>query len=267
MDYIILGAIGVLAGLLGGLLGIGGSIIVIPALVFVYGENQHLYQASAMICNFFVGTASAIVHKNADTLVIDTLKWLIPVAAFGIIIGVAISNSSVFARQNSYILARIFGIYLIYAILYNCLRFFNSRGGKNSFAIANISRSIPLAILCGLLTGIPAGLLGIGAGTICIPAQQFFLKMPLKNAISNSAATIAVIALVGACHKNITLSQHSIAITDSLKIAMFVVPGAILGAFLGSQQLHKLSNNIVRGIFILIAALACYKLLTVTPGI
>ncbi len=267
MDYIILGAIGVLTGLLGGLLGIGGSIVMIPALVFIYGENQHLYQASAMICNFFVGAVSAIVHKDADTLVTDTIKWLIPSAVLGIIIGVAISNSSVFARQNSYILARIFGIYLIYAIFYNCLRFFNSRGGKKRFDITNVRRSVLLSILCGLLTGIPAGLLGIGGGIVCIPAQQFFLKMPLKNAISNSAATIAVIAIAGAFHKNVTLSQHNIAITDSLKIAMFFVPGAILGAFLGSQQLHRLSNNIVRAIFILLAALASYKLLIVTPGV
>ncbi len=42
-------------GLFGGLLGLGGSTIMIPALVMVFGENQHLYQAAAMICNFVGG--------------------------------------------------------------------------------------------------------------------------------------------------------------------------------------------------------------------
>jgi uncharacterized membrane protein YfcA len=268
-------------GLFGGLLGIGGSVVMIPALVFVFGENQHLYQASAMICNFFVGTAATIVHRNADVLMRDIIKWLVPAAAFGIIIGVAISNSSVFAGGNSYLLARVFGLFMVYVIVYNCLRFGRKRrGGADGFDISKTRRSVPLTILCGLLTGISAGLLGIGGGTICIPTQQLFLKMPLKRAISNSAATIASIALIGAFYKNITLPQHNIVgspfcdalqngnpVIESLKIAVIVTPGAIVGAFLGGRVMHKLPSSVVRAVFILLAALASYKLLTVAPGV
>ena len=42
MDYVTLVLIGLSMGLLGGLLGIGGSVVMIPALVFVRGENQRL---------------------------------------------------------------------------------------------------------------------------------------------------------------------------------------------------------------------------------
>lgn len=266
MDYLILAAIGIVMGLFGGLLGIGGSIVMIPALVLAFGENQHLYQASAMICNFFVGTAAAIVHKKADVLVMDVIKWLVPAAAVGIIIGVAISNSSAFARGNSYLLARIFGIFMIYVVIYNCLKFRRRSSQVGDFNISGTRRSIPLTILCGLLTGIPAGLLGIGGGTICVPLQQFFLKMPLKRAISNSAATIASVALIGAFYKNLTLRQHSVEITESLRIAVFVIPCAIVGAFVGSRAMHKLPSNVVRAVFVLLCALACYKLLTVAPA-
>ena len=280
MDYFILATIGIAMGLFGGLLGIGGSVVMIPALVFAFGENQHLYQASAMICNFFVGTAATIVHRNADVLVRDVIKWLVPAAAFGIIIGVAVSNSSVFARGNSYLLARVFGLFMVYVIVYNCSRFKRPRGGADGFDISNTKRSVPLTTFCGLLTGISAGLLGIGGGTICVPLQQLFLKMPLKRAISNSAATIASIALIGAFYKNITLPQHNIVgspfcdalqngnpVIESLKIAVVVIPGAIVGAFLGGRVMHKLPSNIVRAAFILLAALASYKLLTVAPGV
>ncbi len=279
MDYFILAVIGVLMGLFGGLLGIGGSVVMIPALVFAFGENQHLYQASAMICNFFVGASAVIVHKKADVLVMGVIKWLIPAAALGIIIGVAISNSSVFARGNSYLLARILGLFMIYVIVYNCLRFGRPRGGANGFDISRTKHSMPLTILCGLLSGISAGMLGLGGGSLCVLAQQFFLKMPLKRAISNSAATIASIALIGAFYKNITLPQHNIKGTpfsdvlqngnpavESLRIAVVVIPGAIVGAFLGSLSMHKLHSDIVRAVFILLAALACYKLLTVAPA-
>ncbi len=266
MHYLILATIGILMGFFGGLLGIGGSVVMIPALVFAFGENQHLYQASAMICNFFVGAVSVTVHRRADVLVTDVIKWLIPAAALGIIVGVAISNSSAFAGGNSYLLGRLFGFFMVYVVVYNCLIFGRPRGGTDGFDISRTRRSVPLTILCGLLSGIAAGLLGLGGGTVCVPAQQFFLKMPLKRAISNSAATIASIALIGAFYKNITLSQHNIAIAESLKIAMVVVPGAVVGAFLGSRGMHKLPGNIVRAVFILLAALACYKLLTVAPA-
>lgn len=62
MDYFILALIGIAMGSFGGLLGIGGSVVTIPALVLAFGENQHLYQASAMLCNFFVGGAATLVH-------------------------------------------------------------------------------------------------------------------------------------------------------------------------------------------------------------
>jgi uncharacterized membrane protein YfcA len=266
MDYLILAAIGIVMGLFGGLLGIGGSVVMIPALVFAFGENQHLYQASAMICNFFVGAAAVTVHKKAGVLVADVIKWLVPAAAFGIIIGVAISNSSTFARGNSYLLARVFGIFMIYVVVYNCLRFRSHSSRADDFDISKTRHSVPLTILCGLLTGIPAGLLGIGGGTVCVPLQQLFLKMPLKRAISNSAATIASIALVGAFYKNVTLPQHSIGIADSLRMAIVVIPGAIVGAFIGGRLMHKLPSNVVRVVFILLCALACYKLLTVAPA-
>ena len=267
MDYLILVAIGVMMGLFGGLLGIGGSVIMIPALVLAFGENQHLYQASAMICNFFVGAAAVIVHKNADSLVKDVIKWLIPSAAVGILVGVAISNNSVFARENSYLLARLYGVFMLFVVIYNILRLRRRIRGGNAFEISQIRRSAGLTILSGLLSGLAAGLLGLGGGVVCVPLQQLLLKMPLKRAISNSAATIASIALVGAFYKNITLSQHNIQITDSVGIAVIIIPGAILGSLLGSRFMHKFHTNVVRAIFILLLVLSCYKMLTVSPAL
>ena len=266
MEYLALAMLGIVMGLFGGLLGIGGSVVMIPGLVFLFGENQHLYQASAMICNFFVGASSVVVHKKADVLMTGVIKWLVPAAALGIIIGVGISNSSAFARGNSYLLARLFGFFTLYVVIHNCMMFHKKRGGTDGLDISKVKHSVPLTIFCGLLTGIPAGLLGIGGGVVCVPAQQFFLKMPLKRAISNSAATIASIALVGAFYKNATLSEHSIELVESLKIAIVVIPGAIVGAFIGGRSMHKLPANAVRVVFILLAAVATYKLLTVSPS-
>jgi uncharacterized membrane protein YfcA len=267
MDFIIYLLIGLFMGLFGGLLGIGGSVIMIPALVFIYGENQHLYQAAAMFCNFSVGISAAFIHKKANAIMMDVVKWIVPFAIIGVILGVAMSNSSLFAgRDSSYLLARVYGLFMLYVVIYNVLRLRSLIKGSGSFEFSGVRRSGRLASLCGFLTGLPAGLLGIGGGIVCTPMQQFFLKMPFKRAISNSTATFASIALIGAVYKNMTLGQHGIEIMDSVRIAIGVIPGAIVGAVVGSKYLYSLPKNIVRIVFIVVVGLACYKLLTVAPG-
>ena len=122
MEYVILAGVGILTGFFGGLLGIGGSTILIPALVFILGENQHLYQAAAMICSFFVGASAVVAHKKADVLMPSVLKWLIPAGAVGIVSGVWLSNTAIFAGDKSYILARAFGLFIVFVIIHNLLR-------------------------------------------------------------------------------------------------------------------------------------------------
>ena len=73
MEYITLLAIGLVAGFLGGLLGIGGAVVMIPALIWAFGENQHLYQAATMICNCFVGTVSTLMKGAASGPAIKTV--------------------------------------------------------------------------------------------------------------------------------------------------------------------------------------------------
>ena len=227
-----------------------------------------------MICNFFVGGSSALAHKKAQSYVPQTLKAMIPAAIIGIVLGVGISNSSLFAGKNSYLLARIFGAFLVYVAIYNCLKFKESlTAGGISHAHKHCLMSEPLI---GLITGMGAGLLGMGAGTVSTPLQQLLLKMPLRRAMSNSAVLIMSIAWLGAIYKNLSLEQHqtsfalfnsSSALLDSLKIAGCIVPAAIVGALMGGYLMHKLPKNLVRSIFIIVVTLAALRLLTVQPNI
>ncbi len=269
MDILTFLIIGLGMGLLGGLLGIGGSVVMIPTLTLIYGENQHLYQAAAMICNFFVATAAMLAHRKANVFKKNILTWLIPLAIAGIVAGVTISNCSFFQGSKSYLLARAFGVFLIYVVVYNSYRLYVSVHPK----LKEVQKPMPpkgiaafFSMLCGAITGLAAGLLGIGAGTVATPLQQVMLKLPLRNAMSNSAATIVAISWLGAIYKNATLSQHHINVTESLRIAIFIIPGAIIGGLIGGHLMHTLPKNIVRTIFILVCILAAIKLLRVSPS-
>ncbi|MCF7975403.1 MAG: sulfite exporter TauE/SafE family protein [Phycisphaerae bacterium] len=274
MDYITLSAIGLTMGFFGGLLGIGGSAIMIPAMVFSFGENQHLYQASAMICNFVVGVSSTLAHHKANALHKPVLKTMVPLALVGIVAGVAWSNSAMFSAGNSYVLARVFGGFLVYVALYNGYKLYCSLRHEPEVDVSGhaIVSTPWVSGLVGLVTGLSAGLLGIGAGTVATPIQQLVLKMPMRRAMSNSAVTIMSIAWLGALYKNATLGKHGIAfemfpednpVWISIKIAAIVAPTAFLGGFLGAHMMHKLPRNVVRMVFIVIVVLAAIRLLTV----
>ncbi len=286
MDIAILIIIGLAMGVIGGMLGIGGAVFLIPALTLTFGENQHLYQAAAMICIFFVSGAALIAHRKAKAISNEVLIRLIPAAMLGILGGVALSNCSLFEGDKDYLLARLFGIFLAYVAFYNALRLYRSMKQHR-----NLERDEPLkqpktmvASLCGLVTGLASGLLGIGAGTVATPLQQLALKRPLREAMSNSAASIVSISWLGAIYKNATLSQHEIEISESLKnaiciipgtmspwvisfrIAICIIPGAIIGGYIGGHLMHTLPKNIVRAVFIGICIIAAIKLLTVASS-
>lgn len=270
MEIAVFIAIGLCMGLLGGLLGIGGAVVLIPLMTFYKGENQHLYQAAAMICIFFVSAASLIAHRKAGALSRQTLIRMVPGALIGIITGVALSNSPVFEGRNDYLLARLFGGFLAYVSIYNGIRLYRSLRlpppADETPLPAEQRPNTLLTVLLGFITGTASGLLGIGAGTVATPLQQLCLKTPLRRAMSNSATLIVSISWLGAIYKNATLAEHGIHYVDSFRIAICVIPGAMIGGFFGGHLMHVLPKNIVRIIFIVVCVIAAAKLMTVASS-
>jgi len=264
MDYIILILIGVVMGLFGGLLGIGGSIVMIPALIIFFREkaaDQHLFQAAAMICNFFVATSALIVHRREKVLVPEILKFLVPAGIVTILLGVWLSNIPFFSGAKSSNLTKFFAFFMIFVAILNILKLHKSPGGSSGFDIDHVKTSKPKTIIIGAATGIYAGLLGLGGGAFCTPLQQLFYKMPLKRAIAHSTALIASMSLIGAVYKNATLPAHDHRIIDSLRIAVVVVPTAFIFSYIGSRLMHKLPKNVVRIAFIALLIIAAIKIL------
>ncbi len=262
MELLVPAAIGIAAGLSGGLLGIGGSIIIIPALILYLGttdsgyrgHDQHLLQAAAMITNVFVAAPSVIAHYRARAIVKPVVVVLIPTALLGVIAGVALSDSYAFARQNGSYLAMILSGFLAYVACYNIWRLVRKTDPQRE--PGQPQRPSPWKIAAaGIPMGLTAGLLGIGGGAVCVPIQQVLLKTPLRSAIANSATTIVFSALIGAIHKNYTLSTHGIDVVDSLCLAATLIPTAILGSYFVGKLTHLLPKRALRVVFIVFMAI------------
>lgn len=269
MEFLIPAAIGLIAGLLGGLLGVGGSILIIPGLILYLsqtgrydGSVQHLIQASAMICNVFVAAPSVVAHWRARMIMKSVTLALIPSALAGILLGVYVSDTTLFARQNGVYLAMILAAFMVYVGGYNGLRLMTNTDLEHGF---DERPAPPLAGVgsVGLVMGFFAGLLGIGGGAICVPMQQILLRIPLRRAIANSAVTIVCVSSVGAVLKNATLSsQHGIALMHSLQLAAMLIPTAILGGYLGGKLTHALPRRVLRMVFIVFMLSMAYLTFT-----
>ena len=68
-----IGLIGLVAGVLGGMLGVGGSVIIIPGMTIVLGYDQHLYQAAAMVANVAVSIPATMRHYKAGAVMAPVL--------------------------------------------------------------------------------------------------------------------------------------------------------------------------------------------------
>jgi len=261
MNDVWLALIGFVAGLSGGLLGVGGSVVMIPGMTLLFGLNQHLYQAAAMIVNCFVVIPAAWRHARAGAMLRPIVAVTIPTAAVSVVVGVLVSAMPIFAGGRQVYLARVFAAFLVYVAGYNIWRLANRSRLPDMDEQA--ARGIPrwrTALAVGVPTGFAAGLLGIGGGAVAVPFQQVFLRVPLKRAIANSAATIICLSIIGATLKNYTLTAAGTPLTDSLRLAIVLIPTAMVGSYLGAGLTHALPVRAVRGAFVALMLYAAWRL-------
>lgn len=285
----ILLAIGVAAGFTGGLLGIGGAVVTIPAISLLIGRDIHLAQAAAMNVTFFVALPSAIRHHREGALNKSLLKMAVPMAVLAIIGGVFISNITPNALMQ-----RIFGIFLIYVIFQNVRKLMPGGKGLLSFLPFDVwfskssessqdleppseKNSSPTAVaktrglMLGGIAGGGAGILGIGGGLLTVPLAELLCKLRLQEAIATSAAIMCFTSIIGAVTKDITFS--SIPFYDAsgtaqylpwyepIRYAIWLIPTCIFGSWFGAKLTHRLPLKTIRIVFICILAAGAAKML------
>jgi uncharacterized membrane protein YfcA len=102
-------AIGLIGGFAGGLLGIGGGAIYVPAMVILLDEDQHLAQGASLAAIIATGIVAGFTHWRAGNVDMPTVVWVAPVAV------VAGFGAAFLAdRLDEDVLRRIFGVVVVY---------------------------------------------------------------------------------------------------------------------------------------------------------
>ncbi len=246
---------GLVAGFFGGLLGIGGSIVMIPAMTELMGPQPHLFQAAALLVNFFVAAPSAVQHARAGALDFRVARAIVPAAIVAAVCGVLCSDWSVFRGENRAYLTGIFGLFLLIVAIREIGRLFKSGAKDGNVSDAQSDQPVVSlfrgALLVGLPTGFVSGFLGVGGGVLAVPLQRRLLGLPTRTAIANSSLMIVGLSLVGASVKHWTIWRHhtELTLTDPARLAAFLISTAILGAWIGSRLTHRLPVRTVRLVF------------------
>ena len=251
--YLAFGAIGGVAGLLAGLLGIGGGAVIVPTLLLLFSQLgfaadwiPHLAVATSLSTVIASGAASAWSHHRRGAVRWELFARLVPWLLIGGWLGAFVSG-----WLPALWLKRIFALFL----LYNAVRLLSGRGAGSARPLP--STTVFSAI--GTAFGALSALLGIGGGILIV---QFLTRfgVPMQRAVATSSACGVPLAIAGSIGFVVTgwgrdgLPAHSLGFVywpAALAIMVASIPMATLGARL-AHRLPTLLSKRIFGVLLLV---------------
>lgn len=186
-------AIGLTIGILVGLLGGGGSILAVPALVYLAG----LPLAEAVPASLLVVGVTAVVGL-LPRLPAHQVQWRIALVFGGAGVLTAVAGAAVNRLLPEPVVLALFAVLMITAGLRMLQR--NPATGTACSTVGgriNWRHCLPRAIGGGLAVGFLTGLLGVGGGFLIVPALVIGLGVPTSVAIGTSLVIVSVNSAAG----------------------------------------------------------------------
>ena len=225
---------GIIAGIMGGLLGIGGGILLIPILRFGVGLEPAYAAGTCIVAVFFTTLGGGFKHFRLGHI---DLRSILPVIIAGIVSTLLFSFVFIYITKKDFFLDTATGI--VFSFLALRMVFEGLRDYQNNISEINTKEGIRGSVLSKLsvggVAGIFPGLLGIGTGAILVPAFAFVLNAPIKIAVGSSLACFSLYALVSSVIK---ISQGFVKLNVLIPVCIGTLIGSQLGAALNLSLIH-----------------------------
>jgi uncharacterized membrane protein YfcA len=251
---------GVGAGVLGAILGIGGGMIITPVLTIMMGLDIKYAIGASIISVIATSSGSTIAYLKDDMLNLRVAMFLEIATTVGAIMGALLVG--VFSSSFLYVL---FGFFLLYST-YNMIRkLFDKKGEQiftghdpivDKFKLASTyydkseqkqvdysMKNVPGGFIMMWAAGLASGLLGIGSGAFKVIAMDTIMKMPLKP---SSATSNLMMGVTAAASATVYFFNGSIRPDIAAPLAI----GVLAGATIGARLMQVLKPRVIRMIFI-----------------
>lgn len=253
-------ALGMTAGFLAGLFGVGGGTVLVPVLLMLFAwqgfapdSSMHMALGTSMAIILFTSLASLRKHHQHGAVSWSVVRSITP----GILLGTALGAASA-ALISARGLVIFFALFVYFAAAQILL-------DKRPHAARQLPGAAGMT-LTGTFTGWLSSLVSVGGGTIVTPFL-IWCNVPIRTAIGTSAAVGFPVALGGTAGY-ITIGWYDAAVTAPhlgyvyLPALLWVASASIMSAPLGAMAAHRMQVVWLRKLFaLLLIAIATRMLL------
>jgi uncharacterized membrane protein YfcA len=245
----------VLAGVVGSMFGIGGGVIIIPALTLALGFPMKEAIGASLIGVIASSTGAASRYVSEGVVNIRLGMILEPATTLGSMAGAFLA-----VYLDQYVLAAVFSVVLVYSAYYMLRRpevtvhgregcvdylacsFDDPRSGEHVlYEVRNLNRGLLASFGAGSLSG----MLGIGGGVVKVPAMNVWMGVPMRAATATSNFMIGVTAMAGAAVLYVNGLIPPV-------LAALVAFGVFIGAAIGPRLSRRTAGPTLRRYFAVI---------------
>ena len=243
----------VLAGLLGALTGLGGGVVIVPALALLFHIDIRYAIGASLVSVIATSSGAAVSYVRQGLSNVRVGMFLEVATTLGALVGAYLA-----ARVSTHAIGIIFGIVLLYSawssfrhqqnempharnLLAEKLKLtgdYPTEHGREVYTAQNVPAGFGIMFIAGILSG----LLGIGSGAVKVLAMDHAMKLPFKVSTTTSNFMIGVTAAASA---GVYLGRGYIA----PGLAAPVMLGVLGGSLLGARLLARIRVPILRVVF------------------
>ena len=233
---LLLFTIGIIAGIFGGLIGVGGSTIMLPIMYFYLGFPEPIAVGTGLFVVIFTSLSGAAGHLVRGNLDRRVAGWIAAGGLVGVIFGSWLFSFLVgYTRLLSLALGLVFLVPSLGMI----------RDGLRPATRPEpgcIGGTPPGHLLFGTGVGVLTGITGLGGGYALVPGLLYIFGAPVAVTMGTSLASMIPMAILGG---GIKLVEGYVAVGAGLTLAA----GSIAGAQAGAATIHRFRPETLKLIF------------------
>jgi len=236
-------AIGVIAGVLSGLFGVGGGIVMTPGIDWLLPVRPIVALATPLPVIFPTSITGAVTYGKAGEVDRRAASWMAATGLAGAVVG---AYATEWVDPSLLLLATA-------ALLgWQSVGIIRGSGRRATTGADAMTAGAGTFATIGVVAGAVSGLLGIGGGLVMVPLLAGWCGMPLKRALGTSLLTIPALVIPGTI---VHAYLGNIDWSATLFLTLGAVPGARVGAKLALGTGERTLRLIVGSGMLLIAAL------------